>query len=287
MPQQQDRLPDYLNPLQVTAMSSLLREYSVRIFSCVYWKNQAPWSVEWRKIADSFLLFPTTGVLRVTLESGPLLITPGDFLMLPENTPHHLELVEGYQDLEQISLHADIQDRWRLPFLQRFASPIGHLPGPAEWFEHLRHLVAIHNQDRELGQILGEALVRVLLGQQVLAQPALEARTANIDHRIERMMHFLENSYADATLSVEAAAAQVNLSPVQVRKLFRQSTGGSPKQYLGRIRLREASRLLRQTMLSVKEIAARTGFTSDHYFHAVFHRAYQCTPSEFRSRSDL
>lgn len=285
MPQTPDRLPDLLSSQQLESLSSVLREYSVKMFTCVYWRNQAPWSVEWRTAPDSFLLFPVVGMVRAHLETGPVLIAPGTFLMLPEMTPHSLELVEGLHDLEQISIHCEIQDRWRLSLLHRMGSPIGQLPGDAEgWFTQLRHLVALLNQDRDLGQILGESLIRILLTHQVIAQPDLAPRTANIDPRIERMMRYLEQSHADASLSVEAAAAQVNLSPVQVRKLFRRSTGHTPKQYLGRVRLQEASRLLRQTMLSVKEIAARTGFMSDHYFHLAFRSAFQCTPSEFRSR---
>ena len=285
MPQERDPLFSSLSPQQIASVSSLLREYNIRIYSCNYWRNQSPWSVEWRTCPDSFLLFPTLGTVRVTLETGTKLILPGDFLMLAENVAHRLELGEGVHDLEQVSLHCEIHDRWRLPMLPRLPSVIGQLPGREEWFGHLKKLVTIHNQDSGLGQILGESLVRLLLTHQVLQPLGLAERTANIDHRVERMMRYLEQCHADASLSVEAAAAEVNLSAVQVRKLFRKSTGNSPKQYLGRIRLQEAARLLRQTMLSVKEIAAKAGFMSDHYFHLAFRTAYGCTPSEFRSRS--
>ena len=46
-----------------------------------------------------------------------------------------------------------------------------------------------------------------------------------------------------------------------------------------------ARNLLEETLLSVKEIAAQTGFGDGHYFSRLFRQKLNYTPSQWRRRS--
>jgi len=72
------------------------------------------------------------------------------------------------------------------------------------------------------------------------------------------------------------------LSPSRLQALFREVTGHPPLDYLRRLRVEEARRLLADSRLSVKEVAARTGFRDTSHFSKVFRRVDGLAPAHFR-----
>ena len=67
---------------------------------------------------------------------------------------------------------------------------------------------------------------------------------------------------------------------------FRQVTGFSPHQYLLRVRLSHARKLISQDnpALSLAEIAALSGFFDQSHLTRLFQRFFSTTPSHFRSQ---
>lgn len=85
----------------------------------------------------------------------------------------------------------------------------------------------------------------------------------------------------DLPLSRLAQAA--HFSPFHFHRLFRSLTGECVKEFTLRLRLERALQLLKTSpRLSLKEIAAATGFASPAVFSRAFRRAYERTPSEAR-----
>lgn len=82
--------------------------------------------------------------------------------------------------------------------------------------------------------------------------------------------------------SVEEMVAQIPLNGDYFRKLFQEHTGKTPLQFLTAKRISYAKQLLRtrrDTRLSVKEIAWRSGFSDYYYFSRVFKKATGCAPT--------
>jgi AraC-like DNA-binding protein len=65
-------------------------------------------------------------------------------------------------------------------------------------------------------------------------------------------------------------------------KTFKRVAGMTLVAYLNHVRLSNGSRLLRETSLSVAEIATAVGFGDQSYFDKRFKRAFGRTPMEFR-----
>jgi len=63
---------------------------------------------------------------------------------------------------------------------------------------------------------------------------------------------------------------------------FRKLVGRTPHEEIVRVRLQRVQQLLRETDLSIAEIAPRTGFDHPEYLTVAFKRALGVTPSEFR-----
>ncbi|HRJ48047.1 MAG TPA: helix-turn-helix transcriptional regulator, partial [Opitutaceae bacterium] len=72
------------------------------------------------------------------------------------------------------------------------------------------------------------------------------------------------------------------LSPSRLQAVFREVTGYPPLDYLRRLRVEAARRLLADARLAVKEIAARTGFRDTSHFSKVFRRIDGLSPAHYR-----
>lgn len=91
-----------------------------------------------------------------------------------------------------------------------------------------------------------------------------------------------DNLGRDVSLSEIACA--VAMSPYHFARVFKQTTGIAPHQYLIGCRIECAKSLLRETDLSITEIAHRIGCTNQSHFSMLFHRATAMTPSMFRQQ---
>ena len=68
------------------------------------------------------------------------------------------------------------------------------------------------------------------------------------------------------------------------RKLFREKTGVSPKQYIIRRRIDAASRLLLTGKKSIGEIAAELGYNTPYEFSAQFRKFTGISPKKYRQQ---
>lgn len=83
--------------------------------------------------------------------------------------------------------------------------------------------------------------------------------------------------------SIEELSLRCRYSPDHLRLLFNESYGITPLRYRNRRRMQRVMELINDTDLSLKEIAARTGFSYPSHMSAMFHREYGMSPSSARS----
>jgi AraC family transcriptional regulator len=66
-------------------------------------------------------------------------------------------------------------------------------------------------------------------------------------------------------------------------RVFKQTTGMSPLQFVMRERITRAQQLMRETSRSIIDVALEVGYTSPSHFAKVFRRVTGVGPNEFRS----
>ncbi|MCX2947700.1 AraC family transcriptional regulator [Lentzea sp. NEAU-D7] len=98
--------------------------------------------------------------------------------------------------------------------------------------------------------------------------PAFEAMRADLRH--------------PWTVAELAGIAAMSRSTFFVR--FRENTGLTPLDFLYRMRMRHAARLLRDTTGTVASIAAASGYRTESAFGAAFRRFAGRSPGEYRTR---
>jgi len=100
------------------------------------------------------------------------------------------------------------------------------------------------------------------------------------DPRIEKAVEFIHDHYHEM-LSIKKLAVLSDLSPSHFARLFKQHIGMYPVQYIIHHRLEKACDLIRNTRLSLKEIACVIGFDDQLYFSRLFKKHIGTSPSSF------
>lgn len=85
-------------------------------------------------------------------------------------------------------------------------------------------------------------------------------------------------------LSRWQVAEAVHVSEDYLTRIFKKELGISPWDYLNRCRIYLATRLLKETTLSINEVAGEAGFTDQAYFCRVFKKITGSSPGKIRSR---
>jgi len=102
--------------------------------------------------------------------------------------------------------------------------------------------------------------------------------------RRERFLHAVEALRGDSfeEISLPAFARGAGLSERHASRLFQLELGKTFREHLVELRLERAKALLRDTEMTVIEVAGETGWGSLAHFNAVFRRRVGSTPSQFR-----
>lgn len=83
-------------------------------------------------------------------------------------------------------------------------------------------------------------------------------------------------------LTVDEVLREVPIARSSLERRFRKFVGRSPQAEIRVVQLKKARRLLRETDLSLAQIAALTGFKHSEYFSVVFKREIGQTPGSYR-----
>ena len=126
-------------------------------------------------------------------------------------------------------------------------------------------------------KLLTHWIIRSLLGENY------DMRSVSTNERIGRIQTYIE-LHCGEDLSVPDLAKNANMSVSNFNRLFTKEVGMSPKNYLIDVRLNKSVKLLRRNDLSVSEIAEQCGFYSLSHFSAVFKKAHNMSPSEYREK---
>jgi AraC-like DNA-binding protein len=128
---------------------------------------------------------------------------------------------------------------------------------------------------------ISSCLVIQLLGL-VYASALMSEKSRNRQDAVIRVIRYkIHQNWSDA-LDMEKLALEQNVSYVWFRKAFKDIIGTSPGQYHLNIKIEKAAEMLKNTDLSISEIAYKTGFETEFYFSRIFKKKMNIAPSEYR-----
>lgn len=95
------------------------------------------------------------------------------------------------------------------------------------------------------------------------------------------MIGYVQKNYSNKILLKDISSSG-NCCKTKCTALFQKYLNTSPMIYLNRYRLEKSVFLLRNSAMSVTEIAYACGFSNSSYFCELFHKYYNTTPGKFR-----
>jgi AraC family transcriptional regulator len=192
------------------------------------------------------------------------LVTPDDRLL---DEPHAAGWTSGPEFLERATPHDAVVS----PVLHLLERQCDSEAATRGWFEE-------HFSAALVGLLQAHRNVFREMERVPAARPSTRAE---IYVRLQRARDFMEASLFEP-LTIPDIAAAAWFSPHHFLRLFKQTFGQTPHQYLTRRRLEHARRLLSASEISVTEVCSTVGFESLGSFSLLFRRHVGQSPEAWR-----
>lgn len=104
---------------------------------------------------------------------------------------------------------------------------------------------------------------------------------------INKAKKYVEDNISRSDLSVEELSRAMNMSRVHLYKKILKLTGKTPIEFIRVLRLKRAEQYLRQSQLTISEVAYKLGFNNPKYFSRYFQEEYGMSPSEYQKKEGI
>lgn len=111
----------------------------------------------------------------------------------------------------------------------------------------------------------------------------LNSQKSHQDTTIKEVQSKLEDNYS-TIFNMDRLARENGMSLRTFERRFKKSTGDTPVQYLQRIRVEVAKRLLEETSKAFDEITYSTGYEDSNYLRKIFVRYTGLKPKDYRMK---
>ncbi len=99
--------------------------------------------------------------------------------------------------------------------------------------------------------------------------------------RLKPVVEYLSNHFTEKTY-IEKLADMISVSPDYFTKMFKDSIGKTPIDYINGMRVNLSMLLLASSDMSMAEIAETIGFCNANYFHKIFKQYMGVSPLAYR-----
>lgn len=241
------------------------------------------------------LLYGISGELTVNVSEEKYILRKGDILFI---SPEELHTYSPNQKL--VEYHAAVfapslfQFKEQHFFEQHFTDPLvdGEMKFPRLISkEHPKYDVVAPIVDKLFNQdIQSKAMVfadlTVLfctLLEHSLLETELDVTSLKKSDDVKMCIQYMEANYG-RKITLAELADLVHMTPNYFCNYFKKQTGLTPFTQLNNIRVRRASKMLRNTEKSIAEIAEACGYENVSFFIRKFKEIGGCTPSVYRKK---
>ncbi|WP_294592295.1 AraC family transcriptional regulator [uncultured Rikenella sp.] len=206
------------------------------------------------------------------LAHGSASFRQDETMLISSDAEHYFEAGSEGATLLQLEFHPDIfgPSDQILPPLPDSESGVTRI---ANNLRIMRAVQRIVNELDERQEDYGPLVLLYYTELLILLRRYLTRTSLSIgsDPAMQSVLTAIHTRFAEP-LSITELASGAGIGPRYLRKLFERNLNLSPLEYLTRFRIDRAADLLRNTEMSVKEVAFACGFQSPQYFARVFRR---------------
>lgn len=121
-------------------------------------------------------------------------------------------------------------------------------------------------------------------GESIKKSVSSGAATGASDEVLQEAIHYIDRHINNALMTAEEIALSLHLSARHLSRLFQRDTGMPIMTFVTQRRMELASRLLKETSYTVRQVAMYSGYSSVPSFIKAFIRHFGVSPAEFRGK---
>lgn len=274
--------PDSIAP----KLFSWIESASLLPVSAVEWICEPHWSLEKRRIPDSMWSYIIEGTGKCWISGIPeTRILPGDLIMFPKSLPHSVHPDPGIR-FRMINVHfqANICGSLDLISLLGFYGKFPSLPEspfPTTSISLCREYESkLPGWRQSMTSTITNFIIYLL--RNYSEKFSLSKQKQNKVLKLLPAFTMIEKEFANPSLCIPEISKSISASEVYMRKLFKETTGTNPVNFIQRRRIDHACRLLSETSISIQAVSEMSGFSDKDFFHRVFRKHTGKTPAEWR-----
>ena len=220
------------------------------------------------------MVYCTGGSGEFRFENGAVMpYGAGELVVIPPHEVHTNVSPNGFTNI-----HMTMQEpsfSFRLPLrLQDQDNIFLHAFSQAKLF----YLTDIKNRE----------MVLSALGDLIVAYIVCTRTNMECSAPVEQIRLSITRNFADPNYALDEFIRQMPFNYDYLRKLFKKEIGMSPLEYLTKLRMNSAEKLLTAMWTneySINEVAQMCGYDDALYFSRVFKKHFGCSPTNFARRT--
>lgn len=103
---------------------------------------------------------------------------------------------------------------------------------------------------------------------------------------LDKILKAVEENLSEPDFDVQHLAEKVNMSRSTLTRKLKAITGLTPLEYIRRVKMQHACRMLKNARTTVNEVALALGYYNRKYFTSCFKEEYGMTPSEYQKQQE-
>lgn len=250
----------------------------------------------------SELLQVISGRVAVTVGTEVAEVSAGDFLFIPADLVFRVETVEGPASVRGFAFERSLvegnMDNFDgeinyMFYVQSFSRVVTFKPShpiyeslcycmSEAYEEYISKDVCFRLPVRAYLYLLSASILRYYAGE----RNELDRMIYHNVIRLRPVVEYIAENYGEK-IYIETLADMIGVSPDYFTKMFKDSIGTTPIDYINGVRVNHALRLLTMTDTPVNEIADKTGFSNPNYFHKIFKSYMEISPLAYRKSASI
>lgn len=217
------------------------------------------------------------GILRIGSDS--FVCKPGDVFILRKGTQHSVVVDDSADEFTYLWYNLGgsclaLLDSFRIPFPPYIAQ--------ADMEGLFRKGIRVIEQEKQPESI---QITMMLVCTEIVMtlSKLLIQRNSKLSAQALKFMNYLD-MIGNGTFQAQKMSRHFNMSIRHMNRIFKAETGSTPYQYVLRHKVETAKVLLKDTNISIRDIAEQLGFTDQYHLSNFFKQRTGLSPMEFRKK---
>lgn len=261
-----------------------LTDYTLQLLSHTFWKEKVQFDLNVDTYSNWVIFAVENGSFHYEIGNKKGIASNDDIIICPPGMPFKRKVITP------LALHfigCNIQNYNKELVLPNVKVSPKDRERLASNFSYLRrlHLASDKRSTSRKQWMLND--MWQLMSDELEADPIQNVEIPSLDSEDDLMNRtadwLLEHAYEP--IHLRELAEHIGLSPVQLSRRFQKAFRMTPTEFIKRLRMHRAAKLLLDTELTLDEISERCGYDNGFYLSRVFTNFMKISPSKYREQN--